>query len=352
MRIKIGCDIIKKKNIILSFIFSLLTMFITFYIIFSKHNINTILESLSNVKIIYIIFCFILVLLYFVLQGIYIKLIFKALGTKYSLVKGTFYSMVEFLFSGITPSSSGGQPMVVYHMKKDGIPIKQSTIVMLINTIFFKAFLVLGAIVILIFKPSYVFETNSLIRIFFFLGVGLDVFLTIFYGLLLYNQKLIKVLFTLIYKAYYKLTNKDKSYEEKVNQVLSQYSQEASFIKKHKKEVFLASIITFVQRMFMFSIVYVIYKGLGFSGMSYFEMVLLQIFVQISAEAIFLPGGTGVSEYVSSEMFFAIFGVLSTTGMLLFRLLTFYIPLFSIMVLYVIVMIIRIKKRKKEKETI
>ena len=103
----------------------------------------------------------------------------------------------------------------------------------------------------------------------------------------------------------------------------------------------------------MFSIVYVIYRGLGFSGMSYFEMVLLQIFVQISAEAIFLPGGTGVSEYVSSEMFFAIFGVLSTTGMLLFRLLTFYIPLFSIMVLYVIAMIIRIKKRKKnEKETI
>ena len=323
-------------------------MFITFYIIFSKHNIHTILDTLSNVKIIYIIFCLILVLLYFVSQGIYIKLIFKALGTKYSLVKGTFYSMVEFLFSGITPSSSGGQPMVVYYMKKDGIPIKQSTIVMLINTIFFKAFLVLGAIIILIFKPSYVLDTNSLIRIFFFLGVGLDVFLTIFYGLLLYNQKLIKILFTLLYKVYYKLTNKDKSYEDKVNQVLSQYSQEASFIRKHKKEVFLASIITFIQRMFMFSIVYVIYRGLGFNQMSYFEMVLLQIFVQISAEAIFLPGGTGVSEYVSSEMFFAIFGLVSTTGMLLFRMLTFYIPLFSIAVIYLITLVIRFKNRKKK----
>ena len=323
-------------------------MIITFYIIFRKHDINTILDSLTNVKFIYIVLCFILVFLYFVSQGIYIKLIFKALGTKYSLVKGTFYSMVEFLFSGITPSSSGGQPMVVYYMKKDGIPIKQSTIVMLINTIFFKAFLVLGAIIILIFKPSYIFETNSLIRIFFFLGVGLDLFLTIFYGLLLYNQKLIRILFTLIYKVYYKLTNKDKSYEEKVNQVLSQYSQEASFVRGHKKEVLLASLITFVQRMFMFSVVYVIYRGLGFNHMSYFDMVLLQIFVSISVEAIFLPGGTGVSEYVSSEMFFAIFGLLSTTGMLLFRILTFYLPLIIISILYIIVSIFRYKKRRKK----
>ncbi len=325
-------------------------MFITFYIIFKKHNINTILDSLTDVKLIYIIICFVLVFLYFVFQGIYTKLIFKALGTKYSLIKGTFYSMVEFLFSGITPSSSGGQPMVVYHMKKDGISIKQSTIVMLINVIIFKAFLVIGAIVILIFKPSYVFETNDLFRIFFFFCLGFYVLLTVFYGLLLYNQKLIKVLFSLIYRVYYKLTNKDRDYKEKVNTVLEQYSREASFIKGNKKTILIATIITFTQRIFMFSIVYVIYRGLGFNSMSYFEMVLLQIFVQISCEAIFLPGGTGVSEYVSGNMFITIFGVLSTTGMLLFRLLTFYIPIFLIALMYVVFTIInKIKKIRLEK---
>ena len=341
-----GCGIIKKKNIILSLIFSLLTMFITFYIIFRKHNINTIIDSLQNVRIIYILFCFVLVGLYFVFQGIYTKLIFKALGTEYSLKKGTFYSMVEFLFSGITPSSSGGQPMVVYHMKKEGIPIKQSTIVMLVNVILFKAFLVIGAIVILLFKPSYVFDTNGLITIFFFLGVGLDVILTVFYGLLLYNQKLIKVLFTVLYRVYYKLTNKDKDYKQKVDTVLEQYAREASFIKGHKKTILLAAIITFIQRIFMFSVVYVIYRGLGFNSMNYFEMVLLQIFVQICVEALFLPGGTGVSEYVSSELFITIFGALSTTGMLLFRLLTFYIPIFLIAVLYAFTMAYKIKKGK------
>ncbi len=321
-------------------------MFITFYIIFKKHDINTIIDSLTDVKFIYIIICFILVGLYFVFQGLYTKLIFKALGTKYSLFKGTFYSMVEFLFSGITPSSSGGQPMVVYHMKKEGIPIKQSTIVMLVNVIIFKAFLVIGAIVIMIFKPGYIINTNSLIRIFFFLGLGLDVLLTVFYGLLLYNQKLIKILFSLIYRVYYKVTNKDKDYKEKVNTVLEQYAKEASFIKGHKKTILMATIITFIQRICMFSIVYVIYRGLGFNEMSYFEMVLLQIFVQISVEAIFLPGGTGVSEYVSGNMFVTIFGLLSTTGMLLFRLLTFYIPIFIIALMYVVFTIVNKVKKK------
>ena len=337
----------KKKNIILSLIFSLLTMFITFYIIFKKHNMNLVIDSLKNVNFGCIFICLILVSLYFVCQGVYIKLIFGALGKKYKLIKGIYYTMVEFLFSGITPGGGGGQPVVIYHMKKDGVPIKQSTIIMLINTIMFKLFLVIGAIVILIAKPEYVFGDNKLITIFFFLGVGLDLFLTILYTLLLYNQKLIKILLDILYKLYFKVRRRD-GYKEESAKVLSQYSQEARFIKDHKKEILLSLLVTFTQRMCMFSVTYVIYRGLGFNSMSYFEMVLLQIFVQISVEAIFLPGGTGISEYVSGYMFIAIFGCLSTTGMLLFRFLTFYAPLLAIAVIYMVTVVCKCKKRIKK----
>ena len=343
--IKNGRGIIKKKNLILSLMFSLLTMFITFYIIFRKHNINSIIDSSMNVNPIYILISLLLVALYFVCQGIYTKLIFKALGRKYKVIKGAYYGMIEYLFSGITPSSSGGQPMVIYYMKKEHIPVKQSTIVMLMNTIFFKLFLVCGGITILIFKPDYVFNTNSLITIFFFLGLGLDLFLTVFYSLFFYKQKLIRIIFTITYKLYYKITNKNKDYKKRVNEILEQYGNEKEVIKKHKKDVAKALIITFIQRILMCSVIYVVSKGLGFNSISYFNMLLLQIFVQISIEAIFLPGGTGISEYVSGNMFIAIFGALSTTGMLLFRLLTFYIPILFIAVLYVFMVIFKYKHK-------
>ena len=335
----------KKKNIILSASFLILTMIITFYVIFSKHSFNEIKVGLLNLDYLYIFISILLIFLYFLIQGIYTKVIFKTLGTKYSLLKGAYYGGVEFLFSGITPSSSGGQPMVIYHMKKEGIPIKQSSIVMLIGVIFFKLFLVIGAIAILIFKPEYIIEANTLIKVCFILGALLDIFLTIFYGLLLYNQKVLKVLFTLVYKVYYKLFKKDGDYNLKANAVLAQYSQESKFIKNNKKCILISLLLVFLQRLIMFSIVYVIYKGLGLSGMSYIEMVLLQIFVQISVEPIFIPGATGISEYVSGNMFITMFGVLSTTGMLLFRLLTFYIPIFFIAFIYLIVSLLKIKKK-------
>ena len=344
--IKNGRDIIKKKNIILSLMFSLLTMLITFYIIFRKHNINSIMNSLMNVNPIYVLISLILVALYFICQGVYTKLIFKSLGRKYKVLKGSYYGMIEYLFSGITPSSSGGQPMVIYYMKKEKIPVKQSTMVMLVNTIFFKLFLVVGGIFILIFKPDYVFNTNSLITIFFFLGLGLDLFLTVFYSLFFYKQKLIRVIFMVTYKLYYKITNKNKDYKKRVNEILEQYNNEKMVILTHKKDVFKALLVTFLQRIFMCSVLYVIARGLGFNSISYFNMLLLQIFVQISIEAIFLPGGTGISEYVSSNMFILVFGALSTTGMLLFRLLTFYIPILFIAILYVFMVIFKYKKHK------
>ena len=60
-------------------------------------------------------------IIFFVIQGYYIKLILKYLDKHISFIKGAVYACIEFYFSGITPSSTGGQPVQVYYMKKDGI---------------------------------------------------------------------------------------------------------------------------------------------------------------------------------------------------------------------------------------
>ena len=55
-----------------------------------------------------------------------------------ALKKGVFYALVEFYFSGITPSSTGGQPAELYYMTKDKIPVRTSTIALILTTIYFK----------------------------------------------------------------------------------------------------------------------------------------------------------------------------------------------------------------------
>ena len=126
-----------KKNIIYTIIL-ITVIIITIRTIYGENSLDIILSNLKNFRISYGLICILFLTAYFVIQGIYMKLIFRALKYRLPLKKGVFYSLVEFYFSGITPSSTGGQPMQLYYMAKDKIPIRKSYIVLVLNTIYFK----------------------------------------------------------------------------------------------------------------------------------------------------------------------------------------------------------------------
>ena len=121
-----------------------------------------------------------ILILYFICQGIYMKYILKSLNVNISLRKGIFYSLVEFFFSGITPSSTGGQPLQLYYMTKDKIPMRKGYITLILNTVFFKLVLVILGIIVLIFNSSYILHSKLIYQIFFVLGFILDLVLIIF----------------------------------------------------------------------------------------------------------------------------------------------------------------------------
>ena len=111
-------------------------------------------------------------------------------------------------------------------------------------------------------------------------------------------------------------------------EVMNRYREEIEFIKTHKKTVFLTFIITFIQRLLLFSIIYVVYRALGYNTYSYLNLLIIQLSVQIAIEALPLPGGAGLSEGMLHHIFIMIFSVqMADTGMLLTRTFTFYVPL-------------------------
>ena len=107
------------------------------------------------------------------------KVILKALNYDITLKKGIFYSMVEFYFSGITPSSTGGQPVQLYYMTKDDIPIRKSYITLMLNTIYFKLIMVILGILVLLINSSYVLGSALIYKVFFFIGFIFDLFIVI-----------------------------------------------------------------------------------------------------------------------------------------------------------------------------
>lgn len=337
-----------KKKYILMFLFFVLIVFFTFFSIFDKNSFSSIIENIKKINIIYIFICLFIIFLYFLLQGIYMKSILKALKKKISLKQGMFYSIVEFYFSGITPSSTGGQPVQLFYMTKDKIPMRKGYITLMLNTIYFKLIILILGVIVLLFKNTYILGHSVVYIIFFILGFLIDGLVVFGCFLLLFKQNVIKR----ILKFILKICNKFKFLRKKTmnfdaNNILNKYKDELKFMSKNKKIVIWNFILTFIQRLLLFSIAYVIYRSLGFSKYSYFDLLAIQVSVQIAIEALPLPGGAGLSEKMFHDIFITVFGIgLADVGMLLTRTFSFYIPLLA----SGIIILIKMFRNKKKEE--
>ena len=237
-------------------------------------------------------------------------------------------------------------------MAKDEIPMRKSYITLMLNTIYFKLIILIFGIFVLLVNSSYVFSGPIIYKICFFLGFAVDTVIVLLGILLLFKTSFVEFLYNklaLFFRKFKIFKNRFK--DDNTNAVIDRYKDEIHFIKNHKILVFITFIITFLQRLALFSIIYVIYKAMGYSGYSYIDLLIIQLSVQISIEALPLPGGAGISESMLHNIFTVIFSAqMADVGMLLTRTFTFYVPLIVSGLILLIEYIVNSKKHKEKSE--
>ena len=323
-----------------------LIIYLTLNSIYDKETFNTMIHGFKDLNIAYIFIALFLTCLYFIIYGYYYSYTFKVFNVDVKLPKGIFYAMVEFYFSGITPSATGGQPVQMYYMTKDKIPIKNSYITLLINTLYFKIAIILLFIFVLILKNDIILKFQPIHLGFLYFGLICDILFCILLLLLLFNRKLIKKCLELIFKFFKKLKVFKKYTDRDIDEILGDYKEDLNILTNNKAKMNYSLFLVFILRIINFSIAYVVYKGLGLSGYSYFDLLAIQISVQLAIEMVPIPGGS----YVSEKMFFYIFSIVFSTafaslGMLMTRAFLFYIP---IVVLGIIIFIYNIINNIKD----
>jgi len=319
----------KFRNYLITATILIVILALTFNSIYDKDSWIVIGQSIRTLNYGYILVAVLCLCLYFVCQGIYMKCILGTLNHKITLIRGTFYAILEYFFSGITPSSTGGQPVQLYYMTKDEIPIRKSYITLMLNTIYFKVIILILGIGVLIFNCSYITESAFIYRVFFTIGFVFDLLLTFLCLVLIFKTDLIKKIFIKLVNFLKKFRMfKKKISKYNIEEVMDRYREEVEFIKTHGVTVIFTFIITFIQRLCLFSIIYIVYRSLGFNSYSYFDLLFIQVCVQIAMEAAPLPGGAGVSEGMMHKLFVMLFAeAFADVGMLLTRAFSFYIPL-------------------------
>ena len=335
-----------KKKTVFDILLFILLFAITYIIIFKAQSPKLILYNFRNLNLAYVFLGFFVMFLYFVIEGYNIKVLLKSFDEKISLLKGIKYTMIGFYFSAITPASSGGQPMEIYYMSKDGIKVSHATVSLLIHLCGYQISVIyLGIMCALLNHDIFTPE----LRILFILGTFLNALSLTFILIGLFSKNISKKLIKLAEKLIRVFNHKtpDKTIE-KMNEEYKIYQECSKHITRHKKDFFKALLRAFVQIIGVNSIIFFTYKSFGLSSYDYFALLQIQAILNCSVTSIPLPGSVGISETVFLMIYTSIFGGLLTNALLINRTISFYAYVLICMVVVLVNKVI-ISKRENKK---
>ena len=314
----------KNKKTIKNLIIFILLIIFTFYIILKDQDIVEITQVLRNVRLEYVVIAIVAMLIYLVLESVNMGRTLKTLNEKSSFIQNFRYVLIGFFFSSITPAASGGQPMQIYYMHKNGISIANSTLSLLINLCSFQIITISFAMISLIFNYKYL--TTGLVWL-FVIGVTLN---SVALSLLLigiFSKKLSACLVKISVKilSFFKIKNIEEK-QEKLEKELFKYQGSAAYIKQNIEVMLKTILTTFVQILFYYSIPFWIYSSFGFSEYNIIQIISLQAILYATVSGIPLPGAVGVSEGGFLGIFKNVFTTSTlNSAMILNRGISFYL---------------------------
>lgn len=337
----------EKKKYILSIALFLILFLGTYYFILKDYSLEVLKDTLQNCIPGFMCLAILFVVFWQFFEALYVKRMLHHFQYKVSWGKIIGYICTIQYFSGITPSSTGGQPVQMLEMKKDGIPYEINALVVFLNIVFSKIALLFLAVFAFIFFHKQLFSLSLLFQILVIVGFVTTIFVTCLFIFLVYSKKMINVLLNLIIKFLRKLRfikNVDEK-ERKLRETIEQYQKYAKFTKMYPKILLEAFCIMLCQRIANLAISYAIYLAFGGNQMSIFEIIAFQIFILLGSDLMPSPGGIGVNEGLLLEANKRIYGGdLVLSGTLLLRSINFYAILIISGIVY---MIFHFCKRKK-----
>ena len=139
---------------------------------------------------------------------------------------------------------------------------------------------------------------------------------------------------------------------ERLDASMETYKGASKFLKENKLVIFNTTMISFIQRFFLFSITYLVYRSFGLSTETYFTITILQSIISIAVDMLPLPGGMGISEGLYLRIFTPLFGTasLTTASMLVSRGFSYYVLVIVSGIISFITHLTVTDAKQKEKE--
>ncbi|MBR6252338.1 MAG: flippase-like domain-containing protein [Clostridia bacterium] len=356
-----------------NFILFALLIFLTFWIIFKDQDGEAFLDTMKNANWTYVLIGCLCMCCFIALEAFNIGRMLKHLGEKSTFLRNVKYAMIGFFFSAITPAASGGQPMQIYYMHKDGISIGSSSLTLLINITCALFVTIALSLFNLIFNYQYM--TPGL-TIFFIFGTVINSIAVLLFAIAIFSQKTLDKLMQIAKNILKRLTygsmkkvkksvfsnkkslvsrihDRHEKRIKKIEEHVNKYKENAKYLKENKIIILKTIILYFIQYTFSYSISYFAYLAVPIKDHihSWFELTSLQSIVFATVSGIPSPGAVGVSEA-------AYIGLLGqvvpaeflNSVLLLSRVMNFYlfVLLSAIVVIFAMIKVSRMNKKNEK----
>lgn len=315
-----------KKKALFNVSFLLVVFGLTVYGVFHGEDLGAMAEAIRSSQIKWLIPGVCLVVFFIWGESIIIWYMMRSFGIRLKKRICFLFSSVGFFFSCITPSASGGQPMQIYYMKKEKIPIPVSTVILMVVTITYKLVLVVIGLGILIFGRGFLHRYLEGILPVYYLGLTLNVFCVTFMTILVFHPVMAEdmLLKGMDLLERMRLMKKKEARRQKLKDSMEVYRETAAYLKEHKKVLFHVIVLTFLQRIALFSVTWFVYLAFRMHGTSLLDVILLQAVISVSVDMLPLPGGMGISETLFLNIFATVFPGVLLPAMVLSRGLGYY----------------------------
>lgn len=318
-----------KKN---SIILLLITVVVLFCVL--KDDFPSIIETLKNANHIWIIaalLCFFIALAF---EAKAYQEIIQGYQYDYTFKKSYKMLLITKFFNGITPFSSGGQPMQIYMLNKDGVRLTKATNIIIQNFIIYQAALVsCGILAIVTNYYLKIFTEVTLLKK--LVSIGFLVNTLVMVGLIIisfsnkFNHFIVEKGISILGK--FKLVKNPEEKQEKWREKVDDFHEGAEYLKQNKLLCIRAYIYNMVYLILTYVMPYFVILALSKNipvGVTPLKAICASAYVLIMGSFVPIPGASGGIEFGYFK-FFGNFvtGSLLKASLLIWRTISYYLPM-------------------------
>lgn len=320
---------LKKDGIILCII----TAIVLFFAL--KDNFTSVIDLLLKANFLFIAIALLMEFFTIFFQSLSFYQIIKSYKSDYKFLKVLKLMIVTKFFNGITPFSTGGQPLQIYMLNKEGIRLTKATNMIIQNFILYQLALVTyGVIAIFLNYKFHLFSRAPVLRKLILLGFIINTAVVALLAIISFSNKFNKFC---VNKGIFILDKlhliKDKKVqEEKWEEKCNDFHKGATYLLENKMlclKGYLYNMLSLTSNYIIpLFVMWALAKTTNIPNINPMTVIVSSAYILIIGSFVPIPGASGGIEFGYIQ-FFGNFvsGSLLTASLLIWRFITYYLPM-------------------------